>query len=80
VSRKLSNSSHRSVSNSFLLDGLRTGRLNYPAIVAGALVALYVGITIIRPLFASTRPGKVTQDFGCVSKSSMNDCATTAPQ
>jgi hypothetical protein len=48
------------------------------AIVMGCLVALYVFITIIRPLFFSTRPGKVTQDFGCVSKSVISDCSASS--
>ncbi len=56
---------------------LRAERLNYVAIVLGALVALYVAVTIIRPLFASTRPGKITQDFGCISKSTVSDCSAS---
>lgn len=58
----------------------RAERLNYVAIVAGVLVALYVGITIIRPLFANTRPGKITQDFGCVSKSTVSECTANTSQ
>ena len=56
----------------------RAERLNYVAIVLGALVALYVAVTIIRPLFASTRPGKSTQDFGCISKSTMSECSASS--
>ena len=56
----------------------RAERLNYVAIVLGALVALYVAVTIIRPLFASTRPGKITQDFGCISKSTVSDCSASS--
>ena len=56
----------------------RADRLNYVAIVLGALVAFYVAVTIIRPLFASTRPGKITQDFGCISKSTMSECSATS--
>jgi hypothetical protein len=55
----------------------RAERLNYVAIAIGGLIVLYVLVTIIRPLFASTRPGQVTQDFGCVSKSSVGDCASS---
>jgi hypothetical protein len=53
----------------------RADRLNYIAVAIGSLIALYVVVTIIRPLFASTRPGKITQDFGCISKSTVSDCS-----
>jgi hypothetical protein len=56
----------------------RADRLNYVAIVVGVLIALYVVVTIIRPLFASTRPGQVTQDFGCISKSTVSDCTASS--
>jgi hypothetical protein len=56
----------------------RAVRLNYVAIALGALIALYVAVTIIRPLFAGTRPGKVTQDFGCISKSTVSDCSASS--
>ena len=57
---------------------LRAERLNYVAIAIGALMGLYVLITIVRPLFFSTRPGKVTQDFGCISKSTVSDCSASS--
>jgi hypothetical protein len=56
----------------------RAERLNYVAIAVGVLVAVYVLITIVRPLFFSTRPGKVTQDFGCISKSTVSDCSASS--
>jgi hypothetical protein len=56
----------------------RAERLNYVAIAMGILVAVYVLITIFRPLFFSTRPGKVTQDFGCISKSTVSDCSASS--
>ena len=58
----------------------RAERLNYVAIVLGVLVAVYVAVTIVRPLFASTRPGKITQDFGCISKSTVSDCSASSHQ
>jgi len=56
----------------------RADRLNYVAIAVGALIVLYVVVTIIRPLFASSRPGKVTQDFGCISKSTVSECSASS--
>ena len=56
----------------------RAERLNYVALVIGALIALYVVVTIIRPLLTGTRPGKVTQDFGCISKSTVSDCSANS--
>jgi hypothetical protein len=56
----------------------RAERLNYAAIVVGVLILLYVVVTIIRPLFASTRPGKSAQDFGCISKSTISDCSSAS--
>ena len=56
----------------------RADRLNYVAIVVGVLIALYVVVTIIRPLFSSTRPGQVTKDFGCISKSTVSDCTASS--
>ena len=53
----------------------RADRLNYVAIVFFVLIAFYVAMTIIRPLFANTRPGKISQDFGCISKSTISDCS-----
>ncbi len=88
MSSKLSNLSSRTPKTSVALAGprldrfykqqQRAERLNYVAIVLGALVALYVMVTIIRPMFASTRPGKITQDFGCISKSTMSDCSASS--
>nr|WP_315262036.1 hypothetical protein [uncultured Limnohabitans sp.] len=57
---------------------LRADRLNYVAIALGILVGLYVVVTIVRPLFFSTRPGKPTQDFGCISKSTVSDCSASS--
>jgi hypothetical protein len=62
----------------FHLQQQRADRLNYVAIVVGVLIALYVAVTIIRPLFASTRPGQVTKDFGCISKSTVSDCTASS--
>ncbi len=56
----------------------RADRLNYVAIVLGGLIVVYVLMTIVRPLFANTRPGKVTQDFGCISKSTVSDCSASS--
>jgi hypothetical protein len=61
--------------NRFHQQQKRANRLNYAAIVFVALIAFYVAMTIIRPLFANTRPGKITQDFGCISKSTVSDCS-----
>ena len=57
---------------------LRAERLNYVAIAIGVLMGLYVLVTIVRPLFFSTRPGKATQDFGCISKSVISDCSASS--
>jgi hypothetical protein len=62
----------------FHLQQQRADRLNYVAIVVGVLIALYVVVTIIRPLFSSTRPGQVTKDFGCISKSTVSDCTASS--
>jgi hypothetical protein len=80
--------STQSSERSVLADGARLGRfhtqqqralrLNYAAIAIGVLIALYVLVTIIRPLFFSTRPGKATQDFGCISKSVISDCSASS--
>jgi hypothetical protein len=56
----------------------RAERMNYLAVAVGVLVAVYVLVTIVRPLFFSTRPGKVTQDFGCISKATVSDCSASS--
>ena len=58
----------------------RANRLNYVAMVLGGLIVVYVLVTIVRPLFANTRPGKTAQDFGCISKSTMSECSASTHQ
>jgi hypothetical protein len=52
----------------------RSSSLNYLVLAVAFLIAVYVAVTILRPIFFSIRPGTTADDLGCVARSNVSSC------